>query len=528
MIEAPAREEHSSPGIVYAGRLCALTALYVIAGRLGLLMAWHHESATLIWPPTGLSLVALILYGRRLWPGVFVGALLVNLSSVAAPASSFGIAVGNSIEAWLGALFLCRFADFRPALERVRDVMALVLIGALGCTLVSATVGVGTLWLSNALGSASPRIVWMAWWLGDIGGVVVLAPVLLMLENGDPAWRELLRRPEYWLVLGLCGLSTVLAFAGSLSGSLVGVSVFLPFPLLVWAGSRHGSRGAVTSSALVVVVATLATARGLGPFAGDDMDASLMSLWTYAIVIGATALILAAATGQREVAERRLRREMRERTASDRERVLLRERERMVREMHDGVGGQLVTALSMVERGRATGRDIAATLRNVLDDLRLVIDSLDPALHDVFAALGKLRARLEPPLRRSGIRLLWNVSGSADRLGLPPEQALNIVRIVQEAVTNAVRHAEPTQLEIRVTAPALGPTALHVIVRDNGRGIARDANQHGRGLNNMRERAQSLNGEFRIESGTRGTQVELLVPFLDPGAIEPGAEAGST
>lgn len=487
-----------------------LAALYVVAGRLGLLLAYHHDNVTLIWPPTGLSLVALILFGRRFWPGVFVGALLVNFST-SDPVALVGIALGNTLEAWVGALLLVRYADFRPTLERVKDVAAFLVIGALGCTLISATFGVASLWLAGSLEAARISLVWLVWWLGDVGGAICIAPLLLMLRNGDPPWRDLFRRPGYWVVLVLALVLSLLSFGGPIAESWVGLSVFLPFPLLVWAGSREGSRGAVTVSALVLLVSVVATAQEVGPFSAGDTHENLMSLWAYGIIMGTTALMLSAATAQHESAERRLRKEAVERAETERESTLLRERARLVREMHDGVGGQLVTALSMVERGRATDKELADILRNVLDDLRLVIDSLDAGTPDVFAAMGKLRARLEPALRRSGIALRWSASGTSEHVALPPEHSLHIVRIVQEAVANAIRHAAPTSLEVEISVPEDGSAALRVAICDNGRGMPRGSVVHGRGLQNMKDRAASMGGVLRVESSSTGTKIELLL-----------------
>ena len=115
--------------------------------------ALYHENASLVWPPTGIALGALILNGLRLWPGIFLGVVLFGASPhgpIGLPA--LGIATGNTLEAVAGAWLLTRVAEFRPNLERVRDVTALLAIGVLGCTVVSATIGVATLALANGLG----------------------------------------------------------------------------------------------------------------------------------------------------------------------------------------------------------------------------------------------------------------------------------------------------------------------------------------------------------------------------------------
>src|SRR5439155_4947558 len=130
------------------------------------------------WPPAGLALAALLLLGVRYWPGIAIGAFLVNASAGVPLAGAAGIGVGNTLEAVVGALLLQRVARFRPSLERLRDVLALALLAAPLATTLSATVGVTSLWLSGAVPSTSAGPLWLVWWSGDAIGVLVVAPVL--------------------------------------------------------------------------------------------------------------------------------------------------------------------------------------------------------------------------------------------------------------------------------------------------------------------------------------------------------------
>ena len=167
-------------------QIATLGALYVATGRLGLSVAHYQDNATLIWPPTGLALAALIVYGRRLWPGVALGALILNVAVGTAWSTSIGIALGNTLEAVVGAFLLERATGFRSSLSRVRDVAAFLLIGAVGSTLVSAAVGVTALYLGGELGNSAVSLVFLIWWLGDVGGAVVFAPILRMPRRWRP------------------------------------------------------------------------------------------------------------------------------------------------------------------------------------------------------------------------------------------------------------------------------------------------------------------------------------------------------
>jgi signal transduction histidine kinase len=196
--------------------------------------------------------------------------------------------------------------------------------------------------------------------------------------------------------------------------------------------------------------------------------------------------------------------------------ILGRERQRLMREMHDGLGGQLVSSLAMVETGERSDPELVAALRESIEELRLVILSLDPGAAEVPALLAALRARLEPALDRRGIRFRWRVGEVPTPGRFGPEQLLSLLRVVQEAITNALRHAAPSTIE--VTAEVEGDD-LVISVRDDGQGF-RGALRRGRGLTNMERRAEELGGTLAVRSDTGGTQVELRLPLSDgtPGA----------
>jgi PAS domain S-box-containing protein len=205
------------------------------------------------------------------------------------------------------------------------------------------------------------------------------------------------------------------------------------------------------------------------------------------------------------------RRAAAERLRTEKQSMLVLERERMTREMHDGIGGLLVSTIAMLERGRSKPSEVVETLRRALDDMRIAIDSLDPTTTDLPTSLGKLRARLEPLLRRNGIALCWQVEGVPGLDAYPPEQTLHFLRIIQEAVTNAVRHAKPSEVGIRIRAAA-GP-ALSVEIHDDGCGFAMDAVSGGRGILHMKARAEALDAELRFDPGDPGTRIEMRVPI---------------
>ncbi len=196
------------------------------------------------------------------------------------------------------------------------------------------------------------------------------------------------------------------------------------------------------------------------------------------------------------------------------ERVVAAERERLMREVHDGIGGQLVSTLAMVESGHAERGEVAAALRGALDEMRIVVESLDPLVEDLPALLGIVRSRLEPRLALRGLRFEWRVQDLPPMPGLGRDGFLHVLRIVQEAITNVIKHAKARVITV-ATGRRAGPDGregVYVEVRDDGVGLAA-AGAGGRGLANMRRRAEELRGRVEIREAAPGTAVELWLPL---------------
>jgi len=194
-------------------------------------------------------------------------------------------------------------------------------------------------------------------------------------------------------------------------------------------------------------------------------------------------------------------------------RLLSAERERMIREMHDGIGSQLTSALALLEGGKADRARVSSALRNALDEMRLVIDSLDGSERRPDEVLGVLRPRLQSALSATGIQLRWQVDSSSERQfrrSFSPEESLHILRIAQEAIANSVKHARASTIEVLVAANER--SGLRVMISDDGCGIEPGQPFTGRGLRHMRQRAAALGGSLELRSDQRGTRVELHVP----------------
>lgn len=192
-----------------------------------------------------------------------------------------------------------------------------------------------------------------------------------------------------------------------------------------------------------------------------------------------------------------------------RERVAAEERERIVRDIHDGLGSQLISSILAVEAGSLAGPALADVLRECVDDLRLAIDSLKPAGNELLLVLGNFRYRMEPRLMHAGVRLDWRVAASSTSPQLSSDQVLHTLRIVQEVFTNALKHARPHCITVQFENRPGGGWVL--AVSDDGEGFAVTAHDgHGDGLRNMRSRAAQIPLGFEISSGLGGTMVRMM------------------
>jgi signal transduction histidine kinase len=199
----------------------------------------------------------------------------------------------------------------------------------------------------------------------------------------------------------------------------------------------------------------------------------------------------------------------------ERERAISAERERMTTDMHDGIGGQLVHALAVIE-GNPDFQPLEPILRGALDDLRLIIDSADPMEGNLLAVLSNFRARNERRVQQGGLRFLWQVTDLPPLADFGPHKILQVLRVLQEALTNVLKHARATAVTVRTstTQDAQGRAAIVVDVIDDGGGYV-EGNVPGRGLNNMRRRAHELGGSIEFSTALTGSRVRVILP-VDP------------
>ena len=284
-----------SNGVRYAFAVLIVAVAYVIFAKIGFSLAFSVRQVTAVWPPSGIAVVALLLGGLSLWPGVMIGAFVANLMTHEAVHTALGISVGNTLGPLLAAYCLRR-SGLDPRLERVNDVLRLAVFGPLAM-IVTATNGV--LWLASA-GIVSWHeygVVWRTWWDGDAMGVLLFAPFLLTwIESRDV--RVASDRTIEIIIFPFALL--LVAWLGFLNNLRLG---FLVFPAIIWSGLRFRQRVTSTAVILVSLVAIIGTKHEIGPFAGGTLDQRLAYLMTLMAVLSVTGLILGAVTSERETAD---------------------------------------------------------------------------------------------------------------------------------------------------------------------------------------------------------------------------------
>jgi signal transduction histidine kinase len=196
----------------------------------------------------------------------------------------------------------------------------------------------------------------------------------------------------------------------------------------------------------------------------------------------------------------------------ERERAMSDERQRIMQDMHDGLGSQLLTSLAAVERGALDTQGMAQVLREAIDDMRLAIDTLSPGREGLLEALGNLRYRLEPRFRAAGIELAFAYRDLPERLDIEAEDALQILRVLQESLTNVLKHARARQVRVEVSMDR-EPARFVLSVTDDGGGFDAAAPAAGRGLAGMRRRAERIGAALNVASDARGTRISLAYPL---------------
>jgi len=277
---------------------------YIVAGKLGQATT-NIRSSNLgpVWPAYGIALAAFLAYGYRVWPGIVLSAFLVAFSSAVPPLAAAGQAIGATIASLTGAFLLRRIPGFRPSLPRLRDALGLIVLGAFGSAILSASIGVFSLYVTHVQAYSGLASAWLIYWLGDSTGVLLVTPLVFTV----PSLVRIQSPSRIAEVIALLALLT--ATCAVIFGDLplipvrLHVFAFAVLPFVMWAAIDFGVGGAALSVFLIATFATLATALGSGPFAGSTSFVNAVLLDVLFAVLAVSGVALAAVITERERAE---------------------------------------------------------------------------------------------------------------------------------------------------------------------------------------------------------------------------------
>ena len=503
------------PSLRYVGGVLLLAAAYYGAAKVGQTLR-YTASVSAIWPPVGLGIAALYLWGLRWWPGVLLGELVVNgqllLDDSTFPIGSLlGQQAGNMAEIVVGAILLRRLVGAGASMDRVQQVGGMLV--ALGiATAISATAGTVSMLAGGVIDWEDTTEFWRTWWLGDTsGGLVVLPLLLAWAQDPSAAWRRI----RTWEGAAVIAAVTAL---GVVAVSTEEPVTYMVFPALIWAAFRFGPPGATLSIAITAGVAIGVTASDAGPFSQQAIDHRTLSTQLYIAVAALTTLFLTAVVSERE----RSSSDLAEARRTEGERAV-EERRRIARDLHDTVSQALFSTLLHTRTAQKTvtpdgagpsarvGQSldaIAELTKSAQSEIRALIFELrrDPFHDGLVAAL----ARHASGLRGAGVPTI-EVHGPAPRLALSQGVETQLYGIGREALANVLKHAEATAALVQVEA-YVGHIVIEV--RDNGRGFDPGAANPGHfGLDSMRSRATEIGGRLTITSTPGlGTVVRVRVP----------------
>jgi len=295
----------SNVTLPYLVNIALITLIYFVSAKLGLSLAEDTKQVTTVWPPTAISLVILLLFGYRYWPGVFLGAFTANISTQEPFGIATAIAIGNTLEALAGAYLLRRFVDFNGKLETVKSVLGLVILAALFSTIISATIGTASLAAGGLIEWSNYEPVWLTWWIGDMIANLILAPFLIIVISRE-FWR-LVRENLYEaaILLILSSTAAVIAFTSESGAQLAEFSLaYLAFPFVIWGALRFREFGAISVTLIFTSVAVIGTINGLGPFnEGMSVEENLIFLYLFMGVLAVSSMLLGSAIAETKQSE---------------------------------------------------------------------------------------------------------------------------------------------------------------------------------------------------------------------------------
>lgn len=492
-----------------------LGCAYFGAAKLGQTLR-YTASVSAIWPPAGLGIAALYVFGLRWWPGIFLGELLVNAQLLLEPShpplgSIAGQQLGNMAEIIVGAWLLRRLIGPRAALDAASQVSGMLL--AVGtATAISATVGTLSMYAGGVVDTGELASFWRTWLLGDTAGALIVLPlVLTWVADPRRAWRTM----RTWEGITLVACVAVLASVAVLSDAPL---TYLTFPALIWAAFRFGPPGVTLCTAITAAITIGVTADKVGAFYKQPIDNRTLSTQLYVLVAALTSLFLSAVVAERRRSVEQLAESKRRESERGME-----ERRRIARELHDSVSQALFSTVLHARVAHnildeEAGEEPSGRLGQALGTIESLAKRAQSEMRRFIFEWGPegIGDGLVPAFSRHVASLADDaidirVEGPSEPLPLTRTAETQLYGIGREALANVVKHAGAQTACVRVDARA---KRLVLEIADDGRGFDPAAAHNGHfGLESMRSRADELGADLHIISAPgRGTVVRVELP----------------
>jgi two-component sensor histidine kinase/integral membrane sensor domain MASE1 len=423
----------------FLGKSLAVLAVYFLLAKIGLELASIHPSATPIWPPSGLAIAAVLLLGYRIAPAIFGGAFLANATTAGNLATSFAISVGNTLECLLAAYLINRWSDGVRTFDTPAAITKFTLI-ALCATAVSASIGVSSLSIAGFAAWPEFRSIWITWWLGDVAGAVLFAPLVLLWARGSSRNGSRNEWHESVAVLAAAIVVAIVAFSPLLPDlTYRGALGFLAVLPLLWAALRRGRRETATVAVILSAVAVWGQQAGAGPFNQDDANASFLFLLAFMVSASLPSLALSAAIHARKSTEAELRTsESRMREVSTRQSLLLAELSHRVNNMLAVIQSIITRTLS----DELPAEQLSAKLRDRLHALARAHELLTDSSWEGARLRQLVNIEVEPYAKQ--------VECEGPDVLLTARNAQSFALLVHELTTNSCKHGALSTREGRV------------------------------------------------------------------------------
>lgn len=283
----------------------AFVIFYISAAKIGLSLAFFNDSSSPVWPPTGLAIALLVLFGLRFWPSVAIGAFLANIAVTPSVPVSLGIALGNTAEALVGAFLINKFANRKNTFDNIKHTISFFII-ALLVPILSASAGVASLSAGGFTNQAGIWLVWLTWWAGDVTGFILIYPLIIALYNRAHIKIGKYRYLELFLAFFILAVLCLILFMGWPIGINKQYSLkFLLFPVLLWVAFRSCLRVSILALFMASVIAIVGTVLNFGLFDAGSLNNHLLLMQLFLGVLNLVVISFSVMTVEYTKAKKR-------------------------------------------------------------------------------------------------------------------------------------------------------------------------------------------------------------------------------